>query len=127
MQSEIQKRLEQLAFKHTNSFCYSCYQTVIEPHCPSCGTDDFMRELSGVGVAYGASWVIREILPSELEAVDIKACFEQSMRDCYPEEVTIGWMSLDAVSVMKEMDPKNGVNKTHNNTQERAALIQVRP
>lgn len=105
MQSEIQERLEQLAFKRTNSFCYSCYQTVTESHCPTCGTDDFMRELPGVGVEYGISWVIREILSSELEAVDIEGCFEQSICDCYPEDVTVGWMNLDTISVMKEMDP----------------------
>ena len=27
------------------------------------------------------------------------------MRSCYEEKVQIGWMTLDAVSVMKEMDP----------------------
>lgn len=104
MHSEIQTRLEQLAFKRTNSFCYFCYQTVTESRCPVCSTDDLMRELPGVGVEYGISWVIREILSSELETVDIEECFEQSIRDCYPVEVNVGWMNLDTISVMKEMD-----------------------
>ena len=66
MKSEIQERLEQLAFKRTNSFCYSCYKAVTASNCPSCGTDDFVRELPGVGVEFGTDWVIRQILSEEL-------------------------------------------------------------
>ncbi len=53
MKSELQTRLEQLAYKRTNAFCYSCYQTVKASHCPECGSDDLMRELNGVGVEWG--------------------------------------------------------------------------
>lgn len=105
MKSEIQQRLEQLAFKRTNSFCYSCYQTVVESHCPSCGSDDFMRELEGVGVEYGTDWVIRQILSEELEPVNVDDAFEEMIRELYPEEITVGWLKLDTASVMKEMDP----------------------
>ncbi|WP_415062651.1 hypothetical protein [Bdellovibrio sp.] len=105
MKSEIQQRLEQLAIQRTNAFCYSCYKTVTALHCPSCGSDDFMREIPEVGVEYGTDWVIRQILTEELEPVDVDAAFEEMVREVYPEEVTVGWMTLDTVSVMKEMDP----------------------
>lgn len=105
MKSEIQQRLEQIAFRRTNAFCYSCYRTVLETHCPSCGSGDLMREMSGVGVEYGTEWVVRQILSEELEPIDVDEAFENSMREVYEEEVTVGWMKLDAVSVMKEMDP----------------------
>lgn len=105
MKLEIQQRLEQLAFKRTNSFCYSCYQTVAESHCPSCGGDDFMRELEGVGVEYGTDWVIRQILSEELEPVNVDDAFEEMIREVYPEEITVGWLKLDTASVLKEMDP----------------------
>ena len=61
--------------------------------------------MPGVGVEYGTDWVIRQILCEELEAVDMEAAFEEMIREVYPEEVTVGWMTLDTVSVMKEMDP----------------------
>ncbi len=31
--------------------------------------------------------------------------FEESVSQCYPETTTIGWLELDTVSVLKEMDP----------------------
>ncbi len=31
--------------------------------------------------------------------------FEASVGDCYSETVQVGWMTLDTVTVMKEMDP----------------------
>lgn len=104
MKSEIHQRLEQLAFKRTNSFCYSCYQIVPGSNCPSCGTDDFMRELFGVGVEYGTDWVICHILAEELDEVNIDDAFEQFILEVYPEEITVGWMKFDAASMMKEMD-----------------------
>lgn len=105
MKSEIQQRLEQLALQRTNAFCYSCYNTVKVSHCPSCGSDDFMREMPGVGMEYGTDWVIRQILLEELESVDLDTAFEEMIREVYPEDVTVGWMTLDTVSVMKGMDP----------------------
>ena len=36
---------------------------------------------------------------------DMEAAFEDFVRECYAETTKIGWMELDTVSVMKEMDP----------------------
>jgi len=37
--------------------------------------------------------------------VDTEADFEQSVRECYAEEVTIAWITYDTVSAVKELDP----------------------
>ncbi len=54
---------------------------------------------------WGADWVIKHILAEELSAVDADEVFEESMRQCYPEETTIGWMKFDTVELMKSKDP----------------------
>jgi len=105
MKTEIQEKLEQLAYKRTTAFCYGCYVKAPKDVCPQCLSDDLMRHLDGVGVEWGTAWVIKHILQEELTPVDIEEAFEQSVRDCYPEEVTVGWMTLDAVTVMKDQDP----------------------
>ena len=58
----------------------------------SCGSDDLMRLLPEVGCEYGTSWVIKHILETELEAIDLEGAFEESMRACYPEETKVGWI-----------------------------------
>lgn len=64
-----------------------------------------MRLLPGHGCEYGLNWAIAAILCEELTPVDTEKAFEDSVRSCYQEKVRVGWMSFDAVSVMKEMDP----------------------
>ena len=64
-----------------------------------------MREYPGCGVEYGLNWIIREILREHLEPADTRGAFEQSVADCYPETVKIGWIDYDTVSAVKELDP----------------------
>jgi len=104
MKTEIQDKLEQLAFKKSIPFCYSCYHQAPTGTCKACGSDDLMREMPGVGCEYGTDWIVREILSTELTPVDTEDAFEESVRRCYPETVTVAWMTLDTVSVAKEMD-----------------------
>jgi hypothetical protein len=61
--------------------------------------------MPGNGCEYGLDWAIAAILREELTPVDTEEAFEESVRSCYPEEVQVGWMSFDVVTVMKEMDP----------------------
>jgi hypothetical protein len=99
-------KYEELAFKRTIPFCYGCYKEAPTGKCAECGSDDLMRLLPGVGVEYGTSWVIEHILKQELDAVDVDEAFENSLRDCYPETTTIGFLqNYDTVSAMKELDP----------------------
>lgn len=105
MKSEIQQKLEKLAYKRTKPFCYQCYKTAPTGRCSECSSDDLMRELDGVGVEYGVDWVIKHILETELTSVDTEEAFEDSIRSCYPETVQVGWMKLDTVQVMKDQDP----------------------
>lgn len=53
MKSEIQQKLETLAFNRTSPFCYGCYIQAPKGICPECHSDDLMRHLNGVGVEYG--------------------------------------------------------------------------
>ena len=105
MKTEIQQKLEQLAFKRTTPFCYGCYIKAPTGVCPECHSDDLMRHLDGVGVEYGTDWVIKHILEEELTPVDIDEIFEESIRQCYPEETQVGWMTFDTVELMKSQDP----------------------
>ena len=59
---DLKEKLTALAFDITDNFCYGCYQVVKDENCPSCGTDDFMRQLEGVGVEYGVDWVIEHLI-----------------------------------------------------------------
>jgi len=97
MNNEIFEQLKELAFKRSIPFCYSC--------CKVCGSDDLMRLVPGVGCEYGTDWVIKHILETELTAVDLEEEFEESIRQCYPEETQVGWMTFDTVKLMKENDP----------------------
>ena len=56
MKSEIQQKLETLAFNRTTPFCYGCYIQAPKGICPECHSDDLMRHLDGVGVEWGTSW-----------------------------------------------------------------------
>ncbi|HEY8269551.1 MAG TPA: hypothetical protein VIG33_01575 [Pseudobdellovibrionaceae bacterium] len=66
-----------------------------------------MRLFQGSGCEYGIDWIIKELLllQENLETVDLDEAFENFVRESYLEETTVGWMTLDTVSVMKEMDP----------------------
>lgn len=105
MKSEIQEKLTQFAFSKTTPFCYGCYQDAPSGRCPSCDSDDLMRHLHGVGCEYGTDWVIKSILESELTPVDMEAAFEEYIRQCYPEDTKVGWMTFDTVELMKSQDP----------------------
>lgn len=105
MKSEIQEKLEQLALNRTTPFCYGYYIQVPKGVCPECHSDDLMRHLAGVGVDWGTMWVIKHILQEELAPVDSDEIFEESIRQCYSEETTVGWMKFDSVDLMKSQDP----------------------
>lgn len=53
MKSEIQEKLEQLAYERTTPFCYGCYIDAPTGVSPECHSDDLMRNLAGVGVEWG--------------------------------------------------------------------------
>jgi primosomal protein N' len=101
MKTEIQQKLEKLAYSRTTPFCYGCYIKAPMGVCPECHSDDLMRELVGVGVEYGVDWVIQHILETEIIPMDTDADFEESIRQCYPETIQVGWLNLDTVQVIK--------------------------
>ena len=48
---------------------------------------------------------MREILREHLTPSNTLEAFEQSVAECYPESVKIGWIEYDTVSALKELDP----------------------
>lgn len=64
-----------------------------------------MFEVPGIGVEYGTEWLLQEILREHLTPANTLEVFEQSVADCYPETVKIGWIEYDTVSALKELDP----------------------
>lgn len=102
---DLKLKLEAIAWNKTYPFCYGCYKRVTGSHCDSCGSDDNMREYPLVGVEYGTDWVIKHLVETNLNPVNTESAFEESIAECYPETVKVGWMELDSISVMKTMDP----------------------
>lgn len=102
---ETQERLKHLAYQRTIPFCYSCYQEAPSGRCSGCLSDDLMRLLPGDGCEYGVNWVIKSLVRENLTAFDVGEVFEESIRGCYPETTQVGWMELDTVQIMKELDP----------------------
>ncbi len=102
---ETQERLKRLAYQRTIPFCYSCYQEAPSGRCAGCMSDDLMRLLPGDGCEYGVDWVIKSLVRENLTAINMDERFEDSVRECYPETTQVGWMELDTVQIMKELDP----------------------
>ncbi len=105
MNQEINEKLQKLAFERSTPFCYQCYHECPTGRCESCGCDDLMRSVSGVGCEYETDWVIQHILGTELEPVDLEENFEKMIRECYPETTKVGWLNFDTVTLLKEQDP----------------------
>ena len=105
MNTEIQERLEKLAFKKSFPFCYQCYRRAPTGRCEICCSDDLMLEMEGVGCEYGTQWIFEAILDVELTPVDLSEEFEESVRQCYPETTKVAWMEFDTATLAKEMDP----------------------
>ena len=100
----IHERLQNAAYKITENFCYGCYKVVEGRRCPECGSDDFMRHLSGVGVEYGTEWVIEHLITTRLIAVDGEEMYEELLDECYPE-IKVGCCTFSPSEVIKELDP----------------------
>lgn len=97
--------LNELAFKASYPFCYSCYQRAETGRCKKCGSDDLMRELPGVGVEYGIDWIINHFAES-CEAIDLEEYTENLLNDVYSEDVVICGMNFGGHGTMlKMLDP----------------------
>jgi hypothetical protein len=105
MNSEIKEQLQKLALQRSIPFCYGCYSEAPTGTCKTCGSDDLMRLLQGVGCEYGTDWIIESILESELTPVNMDEEFEEYIRQCYPETTQVGWMNFDTATLMKDQDP----------------------
>lgn len=105
MNTELKLKLEKLAIIRSKPFCYTCYQECPTGICNKCHSDDLMRVTEN-GCEYGLDWIIEEILQTQLSAVNLSEAFEESVLSTLESEtITVGWMTLDAITVMKEQDP----------------------
>src|SRR4030042_5598028 len=100
----IHGRLQSVALKITDNFCYSCYKVVKGDRCPGCGTDDFMRHLEGVGVEYGTEWVIEHLIKEHCSPIDGEEQFEELLSETC-EMVKIGSLEYDPGYVLRNIDP----------------------
>ena len=102
---DIITSLQKIALHHSKSFCINCDIEVLGNRCPKCYSDDLARLLPGIGVDWNLDFVIEHIINENLSQIDIEKEFEESIRSCYPEQISACWMELDAVDVAKSMDP----------------------
>ena len=100
----ISENLNDAAYAITDNFCYGCYKVVDGDNCPTCGSDDFMRHLTGVGVEYGTEWVIDYLVETKLEPIDGEELFEELLDECYPE-IKIGNLTFTPSYALKNLDP----------------------
>ena len=101
----LNKKLETLAWKSSKPFCYGCYKEAPSGVCKSRHSDDLMKLVDGVGVEFGIDWVIKHLVESNLTKYNTEAAFEDSIAQSYSETIKAGWMELDAITVMKTIDP----------------------
>lgn len=66
MKSEIQQNIEQLAYKRTTAFCYSCYIKAPTGVCPQCHSDDLCRHMDRVGCDWSINFAVEHILQEAL-------------------------------------------------------------
>jgi hypothetical protein len=104
-ENDLKPRLEKLAYQQSRPFCYGCYIEAPSGRCPKCLSDDLMRLVPGDGCEYGIDWVVHHLIEANLNPVDTEAGFEESISDCYPETTKVGWMELDTVTILKQLDP----------------------
>ena len=101
---DLKEQLTALAFDKTDNFCYCCYKVVKGENCPSCGSDDFMRHLQGVGVEYGTDWVIEHLIKEHCSPIDEEELYEDLLNETC-EKVKIGTLEYEAGYVLKNIDP----------------------
>lgn len=99
------KRLEVVAYKRSVSFCCHCYIDAPSGTCAICTSDDLMKVIHGVGCDWGIFWVLEHLIKESLTPVNVDEFFEESIRDCYPETVQVGWLTLDVAETIKNEDP----------------------
>ncbi len=81
MMSEIHEQLGRLAYDQSKPFCYGCYEEAPKGRCKSCGSDDLLRLIPGVGCEWGTDWVVKHILEIQLDPIDLEIAFEEPIRD----------------------------------------------
>lgn len=101
---DLREKLMILAFNKTENFCYGCYKVVKGERCPSCGSDDFMRHLEGVGVEYGTEWVIEHLIKEHCNPIDEDDQYEDLLNETC-EKVKICNLEYEAGHVLKNIDP----------------------
>ena len=100
--------------RHSHPFCYGCYKRVhstidddgIEHAvCPTCGSDDLMRIVDGVGVEYGDEWVLEHFVKESIEKVDSDELYTECLKECYVETIIICGQEYDTIDTFKNIDP----------------------
>ena len=106
MNSELKQKLQQVAIKHCRRFCLSCYVPAVNGRCPECHSDDLAYERESSGVNWSVDFVIEELLQENLTSVDLDSMFEESMRDCYSDSISIGFLkNIDVCDAIRSIDP----------------------
>ncbi|NRA43466.1 MAG: hypothetical protein HRU09_00785 [Oligoflexales bacterium] len=101
---DLLERLDKIAYKKSQPFCYSCYVRVKGSHCRLCGSDDLMREDKN-GLDWGIDHIIETILDDEpVEHACITDSYDLMLDECYPE-VQMGYNTWTPSDLLKNMSP----------------------
>ena len=86
MKTEIQQKIEQLAYSCTTPFCYGCYIKAPKGVCPKCHSYDRMRYVAGVGCDWSIDFAIKAIIEEKLTPVDTESAFEDMIPSSSPKK-----------------------------------------
>lgn len=100
---ELYQQLEKIAYQKSTPFCYLCYKAAPTGICSTCSSNDLMRQTES-GCEFGVDWIVKELLEESLTQADCKDAFEEMIEDCYGNTVTVGFMKLSTIDVMKNQD-----------------------
>ena len=124
---ELKNNLEKIAFQKSTPYCCLCQADAPSGVCESCHSDDLMKRTDN-GVDWGTDWVISDLVEEHLSPIDGEEYFEASMKDCYSDEVKIGWLTLNPIDVIKTYDPTSwqiALNEYIDNLEEDGRVVTL--
>ena len=122
---ELKANLEKIALRKSTPYCHLCQADAPTGFCRFCHTNKLMRRYDG-SVEWGTGHVIDELIEEHLEPIDCEEHFEESMQDCYDDEVKVGWLNLNPVDVIKNShttDCRMALNEYFDDLEEKGQVV----
>ena len=84
-------------------FYGGCAKRALNEACEDCASA--YRKPAGEGVGYRTASILEHLVRENLTPINVEEEFEELMRERYPETVSVGWLTLDTVTTIRNSDP----------------------